>query len=117
MNELNRIFQETSPNNSILITCKPNELSELVRLMHEHGIKWGTRGLIPSLSHINMYSTMPIPGVWIKKPNMFVFYTYDCVNQGAVQVYTFEEIKDIETGYSADVIVFDDICSLLEVSQ
>lgn len=117
MNELNRIFQETSPNNSVLITCNPNELSELVRLMHEHGIKWGSRGLIPSLSHINMYSTMPIPGVWIKKPNMFVFYTYDRINQGVVQVYTFEEIKDIKTGYSADVIVFDDICSLLEVSQ
>ena len=117
MNELDRIFQETSPNNPILITCKPNELSELVHLMYKHEVKWGAHGLFPSLAHINMYSTMPIPGVWIKRPNMFTFYTYDCINQRAVQVYTFEEITDIVTGYLADVIVFDDICSLLEVSQ
>ena len=112
MDELDNIFQNVSQNNTILITCKQNELSDLVSLVMDYGYKWGKR--TPNIEHINLYSRKPIPGLWLIRNSSFLFYTLSTLPSTASRIYTFDEILEIKNTNSADIIVFDDICTLLE---
>lgn len=112
MDELDNIFQKVSPDNTILITCKQNELSDLVSLVMDYGYKWANR--TPNIKQINHYSRRPIPGLWLVRKNSFLFYTVGTLPSTASKIYTFDEILEIKNINSTDTIVFDDICALVE---
>lgn len=112
MDELDNIFRSVSAANTILITCKQNELSDLVSLVMDYGYKWGNR--TPNIEQINHYSRKPIPALWLVRDDSFLFYTLSTLPITASKIYTFDEILEIKNINSTDIIVFDDICTLLE---